>query len=476
MSQVLAQRSSIFSSIREAITFIRDAVGGDTHRDFTAESIGRAIMLLAIPMVLEMMMESLFAVVDMLWVARLGADSVATVGFTESLLYLIYTVALGLSIATAATVARRIGEKDPKAASETAAQAILLGAMIALAIGVSGAVFAPELLTLMGASPAVVKIGSGYARAIFGGSGTVMLLFLINAVFRGAGDAALAMRVLWMANAINIILNPLLIFGVGPFPRLGVTGSGIGTTIGRGAGVLLQLWMLTRARSRVVVHAHEFRVRPAVMWKLLRLSFGGMLQYFVGTSSWILLIRMTAPFGSVVIAGYTIMLRIIMFALLPSWGMASAAATLVGQNLGAKKPDRAESAVWRAGFYNMILLGCVAVLFITFAPKLVGIFTGDQAVAHVAAGALRIISAGYIFYAWGMVTVQAFNGAGDTVTPTYINLFCFWFCQLPIAWWLAFHTSIGSNGIFAAITISQSLIAVIGMLAFRRGKWKLQKV
>ncbi len=476
MSQVLTQRSSIFSSIREAITFIRDAVGGDTHRDFTEESIGRAIMLLAIPMVLEMMMESLFAVVDMLWVARLGADSVATVGFTESLLYLIYTVALGLSIATAATVARRIGEKDPKAAAETAAQAILLGAIIALVVGVSGAVFAPELLTLMGASPAVVKIGSGYARAIFGGSGTVMLLFLINAVFRGAGDAALAMRVLWMANAINIVLNPLLIFGVGPFPRLGVTGSGIGTTIGRGMGMLLQLWMLTRGRSRVVVHSNEFRVRPAVMLKLLRLSLGGMLQYFVGTSSWILLIRMTAPFGSVVIAGYTIMLRIIMFALLPSWGMASAAATLVGQNLGAKKPDRAEAAVFRAGFYNMILLGGVAILFISFAPKLVGIFTDDQAVAHVAAGALRIISSGYIFYAWGMVAVQAFNGAGDTVTPTFINLFCFWVCQLPIAWWLAFHTSIQSNGIFAAITISQSLIAVIGMWAFRRGKWKLQKV
>jgi putative MATE family efflux protein len=449
---------------------------GDTHRDFTEERISRAIMLLAIPMVLEMMMESLFAVVDMLWVARLGADSVATVGFTEGLLTLIYTVALGLSIATAATVARRIGEKDPQAASETAAQAIMLGAIIAIAVGVSGAIFAPQLLTLMGASPAVVKIGSGYARAIFGGSGTVMLLFLINAVFRGAGDASLAMRVLWTANIINICLNPLLIFGIGPFPKLGVTGSGIGTTIGRGIGVLLQLWMLTNSWSRVVVHAREFRLRPEVMWKLLRLSLGGMFQYFVGTSSWILLIRMTAPFGSVVIAGYTIMLRIILFALLPSWGMAGAAATLVGQNLGAKKPERAESAVWRAGFYNMIVLGVVAILFVTFAPQLVGMFTSDQAVKQVASSALRIISAGYIFYAWGMVAIQAFNGAGDTVTPTLINLFCFWACQLPIAWWLAFHTPMRSNGIFAAIAISQSLIAIIGMLAFRRGKWKLQKV
>jgi putative MATE family efflux protein len=449
---------------------------GNTHRDFTEESIGRAIMFLAVPMMLEMMMESLFAVVDMFWVAHLGADSVATVGFTEALLTLIYTIALGLSIATAATVARRIGEKDPQAASETAAQAIMMGAIIAIAVGVTAGIFAPQLLALMGASPAVVKVGAGYARAIFGGSGTVLLLFLINAVFRGAGDASLAMRVLWTANLINIVLNPLLIFGIGPFPRLGVTGSGIGTTIGRGIGVLLQLWMLTNSWSRVVVHAREFHIRPAVMWKLLRLSLGGMLQYFVGTSSWILLIRMTAPFGSVVIAGYTIMLRIILFALLPSWGMANAAATLVGQNLGAKKPERAESAVWRAGFYNMILLGIVAIVFVTFARQLVGIFTGDEAVKQVAASALRIISAGYIFYAWGMVAIQAFNGAGDTVTPTLINLFCFWACQLPIAWWLAFHTALAHNGIFAAITISQSTIAVIGMLAFRRGKWKLQKV
>jgi MATE family, multidrug efflux pump len=469
MSNVITKRTSLFSSIREAVM-------GDTHRDFTEERIGRAIMLLAIPMMLEMIMESLFAVVDMFWVAHLGADSIATIGFTEGLLTLIYTVALGLSIATAATVARRIGEKDPAAASETAAQAIILGGLIALLVGVSGAIFAPQLLTLMGASPAVIKVGTGYARAIFGGSGTVMLLFLINAVFRGAGDASLAMRVLWTANLINIVLNPLLIFGVGPFPRLGVTGSGIGTTIGRGIGVVFQLFMLTGGWSRVVVHTREFRLRPVLMWKLLRLSLGGMLQYFVGTSSWILLIRMTAPFGSTVIAGYTIMLRIILFALLPSWGMAGAAATLVGQNLGAKKPDRAESAVWRAGFYNMILLGVVAVLFVTFARQLVGIFTDDPAVAQVASSALRIISCGYIFYAWGMVAIQAFNGAGDTLTPTLINLFCFWAGQLPIAWWLAFHTAMRSNGIFTAIAISQSLIAVIGMLAFRRGKWKLQKV
>ena len=372
---------------------------GNAHRDFTEERIDRAILLLAVPMMLEMMMESLFSVVDMFWVAHLGADSVATIGFTEALLTLIYTVALGLSIATGATIARRIGEKDPQAASETAAQAIMMGAIIAIVIGVTAGIFAPQLLTLMGASPAVVKVGSGYARAIFGGSGTVLLLFLINAVFRGAGDASLAMRVLWSANAINLVLNPLLIFGIGPFPRLGVTGSGIGTTIGRGIGVLLQLWMLTNSWSRVVVHAREFHIRPAVMWKLLRLSLGGMLQYFVGTSSWILLIRMTAPFGSVVIAGYTIMLRRSSCSLCcPAWGMANAAADVsMGQNLGAKKPERAEAAVWRAGFYNMIVLGVVAIVFVTFAWPLVGIFTNDDAVKQVAASALRIISAGYHF-------------------------------------------------------------------------------
>src|ERR1700722_8489942 len=352
MSLVVTQRSSLLSSIR-------DAVMGDPHRDFTQGSIGRAIAMLAIPMVLEMMMESLFAVVDMFWVAHLGADSVATVGFTEVLLTLIYTIALGLSIATAATVARRIGEKDPQAASETAAQAILMGAIIAVVIGVTAGIFAPQLLALMGASPAVVRVGSGYARAIFGGSGTVLLLFLINAVFRGAGDASLAMRVLWTANLINILLNPCLIFGLGPFPKLGVTGSGIGTTIGRGCGVLMQLWFLFGGKSRVVVRLSHFHVHPALMLRLVRLSLGGMFQNLIGMASWIVMVRIIATFGSAAVASYTLAMRIMIFALLPSWGMSNAAATMVGQNLGAKKPHRAELAVWRAGLYNMVFLGLV---------------------------------------------------------------------------------------------------------------------
>src|SRR5271170_1684587 len=318
MSPTAKQNPGLFQAVR-------DAIRGDSHRDFTKEPVGRAIALLAIPMVLEMAMESLFAVVDMFWVAHVGADAVATIGLTEAVLTLLFSVAMGLGVATAATVARRIGEKNLDGAAEVAAEGIVLGLAIACVCGVVGAWFALDILRAMGASASIVRTGAGYTRVIYGASAAVMMLFVINAVFRGAGDAVLAMRVLWIANLINIVLNPLLIFGIGPFPRLGVTGSGIGTTIGRGIGVLFQLWMLTGGWSRVVVHAREFRLRPAVMWKLLRLSMGGMLQYFVGTSSWILLIRMTAPFGSAVIAGYTIMLRIILFALLPSWGMAGAA-------------------------------------------------------------------------------------------------------------------------------------------------------
>jgi len=461
----LKEQTGLFQSIKSAVM-------GDRHRDFTEGSIGRAIAMLAVPMVLEMMMESLFAVVDMFWVAHLGANAVATVGFTESLLTLLFAVALGLGIATTATVARRIGEKDATAAADTASQAILLGVGIAVVTGTLGFIFAPNLLRIMGASPEVISTGSGYTRAIYGGSGTVMLLFLINGVFRGAGDASLAMRVLWTANWINIVLNPLLIFGLGPFPKLGVAGSGIGTTIGRACGVLLQLWFLSSGKSRVVVQWHQIRLIPALMLKLVRLSLGGMFQYLVAMASWIVMVRMCAVFGSVAIAGYTLALRIILFALLPSWGMANAAATLVGQNLGAHRPDRAEKSVWLAGFYNMIFLGLVAVVFIGFAGPLVRIFTSDPAVVSMASTTLRTVAYGYIFYAWGMVMGQAFNGAGDTNTPTTLNVLCFWVLQIPLAWLLAFRMGWGVNGIFIAIPVAQSALAVAGMLMFRRGKWK----
>lgn len=467
MSSVISQDRGIFSAIR-------DAVRGEAHYDFTEERIGRAITLLAIPMVLEMTMESLFAVVDMFWVAHLGADAVATVGLTEAVLTILFALAMGLSVATSAVVARRIGEKNRDGAAEVATQSILLGAVVAGLAGVIGAWFAPDILRLMGATDSIIHTGSGYTRMIYSGSAAVMLLFSINAVFRGAGDAVLAMRVLWIANLINIVLNPLLIFGLGPFPRLGVLGSGVGTTVGRSTGVLIGLWLLSSGRSRVIVNLHHFRVRADVMAKLVRLSIGGIFQYFVGSASWIGMVRMAAGLGSAAVAGYTVAIRIIIFAILPSWGMANAAATLVGQNLGARKPDRAEQSVWRAGFYNMAFLGVVAAVFITFAGPLIHLFTTDPAVVPVAVNALRLVSYGYIFYAWGMVTVQAFNGAGDTYTPTALNVVFYWALRFPLAWLLAFRLHGGTNGLFLSIPIADSLMATTAVILFRRGKWKKQ--
>jgi putative MATE family efflux protein len=467
--QVSERPASLFSYVREALR-------GDVHRDFTTEHLSRAILLLAIPMVLEMAMESLFAVVDMFWVAHLGADSVAVIGLTEAVLTILFAVAMGLSVAASAVVARRIGEKDPDGAAETATQAILLGLIVAGVCGFIGAWFAPDVLRLMGASDSIIRIGVNYTRVIYASSAAVMLLFLINGVFRGCGDAALAMRVLWIGNLINIVLNPLLIFGLGPFPKMGVLGSGVGTTIGRSTAVAIQFWLLMRGKSRVIVHWNHFRFRVELMWRLVRLSFGGIFQYLVGVASWIAMVRMAASFGSIAVAGYTIAVRIIIFAILPSWGMANAAATLVGQNLGAGKPDRAEQAVWRAGFYNMMFLGVVALTFVTFARHLVSLFTDDQQVIPVAAGALRMVSYGYLFYGWGMVVVQAFNGAGDTYTPTWINFGCHWILQIPLAWWLAFRLGLGTNGVFLAVPIAEAAATTVAILAFRRGAWKKKMV
>ena len=469
MSQPSVVDRGLFASIR-------DALRGDVHRDFTQEGIGRAITLLAIPMVLEMSMESLFAIVDMFWVAHLGADAVAAVGLTESVESLWYAVAMGMGVAVTAVIARRIGEKNSEEADRSAAQAILLGIVVAAVFGIAGAWLAPEVLRWMGASASIVNIGSGYTRMIFAGDAAVMLLFLINAVFRGAGDAALAMRVLWIANLINIALNPLLIFGIGFFPRLGVLGSGVGTTIGRSTGVLIQFWLLRRGASRVTVRARHFRIDARAMLQLVRLSAGGVFQYFVGMASWIALIRIVAVFGDIAVAGYTIALRIFVFAILPSWGMANAAATLVGQNLGANRPDRAERSVWQAGWYNMIFLGLVTVAFVTLARPLVAIFTQDPEVIAIGAKALRLISYGYIFYAWGMVMVQAFNGAGDTYTPTMITIVSEWVLQIPVAWFLAFNLKLGPAGVFLAIMIAASAYAVAAVFLFRTGKWKKLQV
>jgi putative MATE family efflux protein len=467
-SAIQVRTPGLWSSLREAVM--------GTSQDFTEGSIARAILLLAVPMVLEMSMESLFGVVDVFWVSRLGADAVATVGLTETALTLVFVIALGLSMGATALVARRIGEKDERAAGLVAVQAIIVGLVVSGVTAVSGYFFAPNLLHIMGGSDSVVKLGSGYTRMILSGSATIFLLFLINAVFRGAGDAAIAMRVLWIANLVNICLNPCLIFGLGPFPRLGVTGSAVGTTIGRGVGVLLQLWVLTSGRGRLAVHASQLRADFLIMWRLIRLSLNAMFQYMVQMASWVAMVRIIASFGSGATAAYTVAFKVIIFAILPSWGMSNAAATLVGQNLGAGKPGRAESSVWRTGLYNMLFLGVIGLVFIVFAPRIIGLFTTDPVVAPLAVSALRLFSCGNISYSYGMVITSAFNGAGDTATPTILNLICFWLCQIPLAWALAFHTGLGPNGVYAAVVVSDSLLAVLGILLFRRGKWKQVKV
>jgi putative MATE family efflux protein len=450
---------------------LREAVMGSSQ-DFTQGSIGRAIVLLAVPMVLEMIMESLFGVVDVFWVSHLGADAITTVGLTETCLTLVFVMALGLSMGATALVARRIGEKQEDAAGLVAVQVIFVGLVISAIVSSLGYFFAADLLRLMGATESVVKLGVNYTRIIFGGSATIFLLFLINAVFRGAGDAAVAMRVLWLANIVNICLNPCLIFGIGPFPRLGVTGSAVGTTIGRGIGVLLQIWILTSGRGRFVIRAQQVRLDFRVMAGMVRLSLTAMFQYLVQMASWVGVVRIMASFGSAAAAANTLAIKIIIFAILPSWGMSNAAATLVGQNLGAGKPDRAERSVWMTCFYNMLFLGAVGLVFITFAERIIGWFTNDPAVFPLAVSGLRLLSYGYISYAYGMVITAAFNGAGDTFTPTVLNLVCFWVCQIPLAWLLSFHTSLGPRGVFVAVVVGDSLLALLGIIWFRRGAWK----
>ncbi len=442
----------------------------------TEGPVGRAIVLLAVPMVLEMVMESVFAVVDIFFVSQLGAAAVAGVGLTESLMAVIYTVAIGLSIGATAVVARRTGEKDPEAAAVATVQIILLGAGVAAVLGVVGAFNAGRLLRLMGADTETLAAGTGYATVLLGGNATVLLLFLINAAFRGAGDAAIAMRVLWVANGLNIVLYPLLIFGIGPFPELGVTGAAVATTIGRGTGVLLQLVILLRLPSRIRLHARHLRVQLGIMAKLLRLSAAGMLQTFIGTASWIGLVRIIADFGNEALAGYTIAIRIILFALLPAWGLANAAATMVGQGLGAGDPARAERSVWIAGFMNLCFLGGAGIFFIVAAPGIVGLFGGDSATNTYAVSCLRIVSAGFFFYAYGMVLTQSFNGAGDVWTPTLLNLLCFWVFEIPFAWFLAYRAGQGPQGVFIAITIAFSTLALLSAAIFRRGRWKTKQV
>ena len=464
VDSITPESQSFWSAIRESVR--------GSHRDYTAGPIGRSIILLAIPMVLEMCMESIFVVVDIKWVSYLGEEEMATVGITESLMTLVYTLAIGLGIGAMATIARRTGEKNPDGAARAAVQAIALALMISIVIALVGAPLAPRLLGLMGAAPNVIAKGSGFTTVMLAGNASVVLLFMINAVFRGAGDAAIAMRVLWLANAINILLGPCLIFGLGPFPKMGIVGAAVATNIGRGTGVVYAFSRLIRSGGRFDIKRHHLRLEPAIMARLVRLSGTGTFQVFIGMASWIGLVRIISSFGTHAMAGYIVGMRVIIFALLPSWGMSNAAATMVGQALGAKKPDRAERAVWKAGFYNLIFLGSVGLIFVVFARQIIGLFTHDPNVVPYGVDCLRIVAYGFLFYAYGMVLTQSFNGAGDTWTPTVINLFVFWIWELPLAYVLAKTFGLGPRGVFLAIMIAFSSLAIVSALVFRRGKWK----
>ncbi len=456
-------------------TVVGEAIRG-SMRDYTKGPIDKAILFLAVPMVLEMFMESIFAVADVMYVSRLGADAVAVVGLTESMLTIVYAIAMGLGIGAMAMIARRIGEGDRDGAARAAVQSILLAIFVSVIIGIAGVILAPDLLKLMGGSPEVIEMGTPFIQVMLGGNLSIVLLFLINAIFRGAGDAAVSMRVLALANVINIALAPCLIFGPGPFPELGVTGAAIATTIGRGIGALFAISMLFRSRSRVRVHRHHIRLDSELMRRITGMSTSAALQVSVGMISWVALVRIVSSFGSEAVAGYTIAMRIIMFALLPSFGMSNAAATMVGQALGAGLPDRAEKAVWRTGFFNVIFLGAVGVLFVLFAEPIIHLITSEEAVVPYAVDALRIVAAGFLFYAYGMVFTQSFNGAGDTQTPTWINIGVFWCWECPLAYVLAVQMGMGPHGIFLAVAIAFSTLAVVSGIIFKRGAWKKQKV
>ncbi|MEE4260536.1 MAG: MATE family efflux transporter [Bacteroidales bacterium] len=454
---------------------IKEAIAG-TEKDFTEIRLGKSIFLLAVPMVLEMVMESVFAVVDIFFVSKLGADAVATVGLTESAMTIVYALGIGLSMATTALVSRRIGEKKNKEAGLVAFQAIALGIFISILIAIPGFIFAKGFLQLMGASSQMIENGHWYPAIMFGGNMVIMLLFIINAVLRSSGDAALSMRVMWIANIINLILDPLLIFGIGPFPELGLMGAAIATTTGRGIAVIYQLYILFRGKHRIKLYLESIRIKFGVMINLLKISGGGILQNLIATSSWIFLVRIISVSGPDALAGYTIAIRIIIFALLPAWGLSNAASTLVGQNLGANKPDRAEKSVWTTGYANMIFMGTISLILISFPNFWIKIFIDDPQVIAYGIQCLRIISYGFIIYGLGMVLIQGFNGSGDTITPTWINLFAFWLLEIPLAYVLAIVFNMGLEGACIAIVIAESSLALLSLYLFKKGKWKTRKV
>ncbi len=462
------KKSSLFS-------LFKDALLGKQH-DFTTGSIRKAIFMLSIPMILEMLMESIFALVDIIYVSQVSVHAVATVGLTESVLTLVYAIAIGLSMSATAVVARRTGEKDTKGANEAAVQVLFLGVAMSIGISIIGILFPKEILSLMGGETTLINEGYRYTQVLLGGNATVMLLFLINAIYRGAGDASIAMWALILSNGLNIILDPIFIFGLGPIPAYGVEGAAIATTIGRGTAVLLQLCILFFGWGTIKIAFKDLVLRLSIMLNLIRISLGGIGQFLIGTSSWVFLMRIMSEFGSEVLAGYTIAIRAMMFTMMPAWGMSNAAATLVGQNLGAHQPDRAEKSVWKTGKYNAIFMGTVSIFYMLFARTILGWFTTETAVIENGALCLQIIAAGYIFYAYGMVIVQSFNGAGDTKTPTYINFFCFWLFQLPIAYVISLYFNFGPIGVFLSITLAEVLIALVSIALFKKGTWKTTKV
>lgn len=456
---------------KDQFRLILDAIrGGD--QEYTHLPLRRAITLLAIPMVLEMVMESLFAVVDVFFVARLGTRAVATVGLTESVMTLVYSLAIGFSMAATAMVARRVGEGDREAAAAAAAQSIWLGLGFAVFLGVLGYAFATDILVLLGGGPELIHEGQGYTRLMFTGNITVMLLFLLNAIFRGAGDAGLAMRSLWLANGVNILLDPCLILGLGPFPEMGIEGAAVATLIGRGSGVVYQMFHLFGGRDILRLGFSHLRPVPGILARLMKVGSSGAGQYLIASASWIFLIRIVAGFGPGALAGYTIAIRVIIFTILPAWGLANAASTLVGQHLGAGQPDQAEKAAWMSGRYAMIFMFFVAAVYILLAGPIIRIFDTTPQVVDTGVLSLRIISLGYIFFAWGMVLSQAFNGAGDTRTPMWLNLLCFWMVEIPLAWVLAKGLAWGPSGVFIAVSVSESLLALLCIVLFRRGRWK----
>lgn len=466
---------TIIQKIKGIYPEIKAALRGDEH-DYTKGSIKKAVFLLSIPMVLEMMMESIFAIVDIFWVSRLGADAIATVGLTESVITIIYALAVGLSAATAALVSRRVGEKKYKKASSSAYQSILTAVVISLFIAIPGAIFAKDILRFMNASDHIVNELSGYATIMFASNIVIMLLFVNNAIFRSAGNPALSMRVLWLANFINIFLDPLFIFGWGPIPGMGIKGAAIATTTGRGIAVIYQFYLLSKGKGRITLKGLNYKPKIKLIKQILNLSVGSVSQYIVATSSWVILMRIVAQFGSEVLAGYTVSIRIIVFALLPAWGIGNAAATLVGQNLGAGNPERAAKSAWIAGRANMVTMGFVTVLLMLLPQTLLSFFSSEGLVIDVGTASLRTISLGLIIYGLGMTLANAFNGAGDTQTPFRINLVSFWLIEIPLAWVLSNYLGFDQNGVFISIVAADLSMSGIAYYYFQKGKWKLKEV